>query len=130
MVRMSVPEAIWLALMPYVASNCGVATYTVPVKFCTPCSGRPVWYRSLVDSSRTGVACRLAARACTRVVRGAIWAALGWVICPGPELSSEGTNTWLLDRSGPIQFSGLSNLMLATTQIPMARNTADVVGVR
>src|SRR4051812_9916449 len=38
MVRMSVPGAIWLALMPYAASNCGVATYTVPVKFCTPCA--------------------------------------------------------------------------------------------
>ena len=26
MVRMSVPGLIWLALMPYVASSCGVAT--------------------------------------------------------------------------------------------------------
>ena len=33
MVRTSVPGAIWLALIPYVASSCGVATYTVPVKF-------------------------------------------------------------------------------------------------
>src|SRR5271156_3356259 len=81
MVRMPVPGAIWLALMPYVASNCGVATYTVPVKFCTPCSGRPVWYRLLVDSSRTAGACRLSARVFTRVAREASWAALGCVIC-------------------------------------------------
>ena len=33
MVRMSVPGAIWLALIPYVPSSRGVATYTVPVKF-------------------------------------------------------------------------------------------------
>ena len=78
------PGAIWLALMPYVASNCGVATYTVPVKFCTPCSGRPAWYRLLVDSSGTAGACRLAARVFTRVVRAASWAALSCVICPGP----------------------------------------------
>src|SRR5271170_6700363 len=50
MVRMSVPGAIWLALIPYVASNCGVATYTVPVKFCTPWAGRPTWYSVLADS--------------------------------------------------------------------------------
>ena len=42
---------------------------------------------------------------------------VGWV----------GTSSWLLDRFGPIQLSGLSNLMLATMQIPMARNTANVV---
>src|ERR1700722_6062173 len=120
MVRMSVPGAIWLALMPYVASNCGVATYRLPVKFCTPCSGRPTRHRSLVDSSFTAVAWGL----------GASRAALIGVICPGPELWAAPTVTWLLDRSGPIQFSGLSNLMLATTQIPMARNTANVVAPR
>src|SRR5215831_4510857 len=32
MVRMPVPGAIWLALIPYVASSSGVATYTLPVK--------------------------------------------------------------------------------------------------
>src|SRR6266704_3074998 len=69
MVRMSVPGAIWLALMPYVASNCGVATYTVPVKFCTPCAGGPTWYSVLGDSSGTADARRLAARVFTRVVR-------------------------------------------------------------
>src|SRR5262249_15398519 len=72
MVRMSVPGAIWLALIPYVASNCGVATYTVPVKFCTPCAGGPTWYSVLADSSRTTDACRLAARAFTRPLRLAI----------------------------------------------------------
>src|ERR1039457_4429252 len=37
MVRMSVPGAIWLALIPYVASNCGVARYTEPVKLLCAC---------------------------------------------------------------------------------------------
>ena len=127
MVRMSVPGAIWLALIPYVASNCGVATYTVPVKFCTPCAGGPTWYSVPADSSGTADACRLAASVFTRVVRVASWATLSGVICPGPGLCAAPTVTWLLDRSGPIQLSGLSNLMPATTQIPMARNTANVV---
>ena len=34
---------------------------------------------------------------------------------------------WLPDKSGPIQLSGLSNLILTTMQMPMARNTANVV---
>jgi hypothetical protein len=38
---MSVPGAIWPASIPYVASNCGVAAYTVPVKFCGLFSGVP-----------------------------------------------------------------------------------------
>ena len=46
---------------------------------------------------------------------------------PMPGLAWVGTSSWLLDRFGPIQLSGLSNLMLATMQIPMARNTANVV---
>src|SRR5215813_8148781 len=126
MVRMSVPGAIWLALIPYVASNCGVATYTVPVKFCGPCAGGPTWYSVLADSRGTADACRLAARVFTRVVRVASWAPLSGVLCPGLGLWFAGTVTWLLDRFGPIQSSGLSNLMLAAMQIPMARNTANV----
>ena len=128
MVRTSVPGAIWPDLIPYVASNCGVATYTVPVKFRGPCAGGPTWCSVPADSSGTAVACRLAARAFTRVVRVASWAPLVCAIVPGPPgLSCDGMYTWLPDRSGPIQFSGLLNLMPATTQIPMARNTANVV---
>ena len=49
------PGAIWLALIPYVASNCGVATYTVPVKLNGLCSGVPTWYSvAPADSSGTG----------------------------------------------------------------------------
>src|SRR5215471_8880906 len=108
MVRMSVPGAIWLALILYVASNCGVATYTVPVKFCTPWAGRPTWYSVPACSSGTADACMLAVRAFTRLVRAASWAPLGCAIVPGPPgLSCEGMYTWLLDRSGPIQLSGL-----------------------
>src|SRR6266849_5752903 len=127
MVRMSVPGAIWLALIPYVASNCGVATYTVPVKLDGLFSGVPTWYSVLADCSGSADACRLAARVFTRVVRVASWAPLSGVLCPGFGLWSAGTVTWLLDRFGPIQLSGLSNLMLAAMQIPMARNTANVV---
>src|SRR5271170_195288 len=112
MVRMSVPGAIWLALIPYVASNRGVATYTVPVKFCTPCAGRPTWYSVLADSSGTADACRLAASVFTRVVKAASWAALNGVLCPEVGLCVAPTVTWLLDRLGPIQLSGLSKLML------------------
>src|SRR5882724_1922789 len=46
----------------------------------------------------------------------------------GPGLSAAPIVTWLLDRFGPIQLSGLSNLMLAMTQIPMARNAAKDLG--
>ena len=46
---------------------------------------------------------------------------------PPPGLCCVETISWLPDRLGPVQFSGLSNLMLATRQIPMARNTANVV---
>jgi hypothetical protein len=49
------------------------------------------------------------------------------VLCPGVGLWVAPTVTWLLARFGPIQLSGLSNLMLAMMQIPMARNTANVV---
>ena len=62
MVRMSVPGLIWLALMPYVASSCGVATYTDPLKWsCGPCV--PAWYRLTPDASSgsTDWACRPAA---------------------------------------------------------------------
>src|SRR5580692_4754571 len=41
MVRTSVRGAIWLALIPYVASNLGVATYTAPVKLLR--GGVPAW---------------------------------------------------------------------------------------
>jgi hypothetical protein len=34
--------------------------------------------------------------------------------------------SWLPDRFGPVQFSGLPNFMLATRQIPVARNTENV----
>jgi len=46
----------------------------------------------------------------------------------GPGLSAAPIVTWLLDKFGPIQLSGLSNLMLAMTQIPMARNAAKDLG--
>ena len=35
--------------------------------------------------------------------------------------------SWLLDRFEPNQFSGFPNWMLATRQIAMARNTANVL---
>ena len=38
MVRTSVPGAIWPAVIPYVASSRGVATYTVPVKSLWACA--------------------------------------------------------------------------------------------
>src|SRR5262249_45192736 len=97
MVRMSVPGAIWLALIPYVASNCGVATYTVPVKFCTPRAGGPTWYSVPADSSGTADACRLAARVFTRAVRAASWAPPSGMLCPGPRLCAAGTYTRFLD---------------------------------
>jgi hypothetical protein len=78
--------------------------------------------------ARTGASARtrssMAARVFTRVVRVASWALLNGVICPGVGLWVAPIVTWLLDRFGPIQLSGLSNLMLAMTQIPMARNAA------
>ena len=121
------PGAIWLALIPYAASSCGVATYTLPLKFCGLCRGVPVWYRLPTPSSGTTDACRLAARLSTRPFRLASWAPLSGSDSPMPGVAFVGTSSWLLDRFGPIQLSGLSNLMLATTQIPMARNTANVV---
>src|SRR5215831_9693154 len=127
MVRMSVPGAIWLALIPYLASNRGVATKTVPVKLDGLFARVPTWYSVPADSSGTADACRLAARVFTRAVRVASWAPLSGMLCPGFGLWFAGTITWLLDRLGPIQLSGLSNLMLAATQTPMARNTANVV---
>src|SRR5215472_8210139 len=88
MVRKSVPGAIWLALIPYVASNCGVATYTVPVKLLRACV--PTWYSMTipgwapaVSSGSTDCACRLAARLLTRPLRRAAWALLsGGVAMP------------------------------------------------
>lgn len=47
-VRMSVPGLIWLALMPYLASSCGVATYTVPVKL--PCRCAATWAKVTLAS--------------------------------------------------------------------------------
>src|SRR5215470_19948145 len=60
MVRMSVPGAIWLALIPYVASNCGVATSTEPEKSDALCFCVPTWYSEApVDSSGTDRVWRL-----------------------------------------------------------------------
>ena len=127
MVRMSVPGAIWLALIPYVASNCGVAMYTEPEKLPGPFSGVPSWYSVTADSSGTDRACRLAARLFTCPPRRAVWRLLSCAIKPLPGLCCALTISWLPDRLGPIRSSGLPKLMLATRQIPMARNTANVV---
>src|SRR5580704_10890843 len=87
MVRKSVPGAIWLALIPYAASSCGVATYTLPLKLCGLYRGVPVWYRLPTPSSVTTDACRLAARLSTRPFRLASWAPLSGMDSPTPGLA-------------------------------------------
>ena len=80
------PGAIWLALIPYAASSCGVATYTVPVKLDGLFCGVPAWDSVTGDSSGTDRVCRLAARLLTCPPRRAAWVLLRCVIRPPPWL--------------------------------------------
>ena len=77
------PGAIWAAVIPYVASSCGVATYTVPVKSLWACA--PTWCSvAAADSSRTADrACRLAARLPMCLLTFAIWVLLSGVALAG-----------------------------------------------
>ena len=47
-------------------------------------------------------------------------------IVPPPWLCCVSMISWLPDRLGPVQASGSPNFVLATRQIPVARNTANV----
>ena len=126
MVRKSVPAAIWLALIPYMASNCGVATYTAPVKFCWPCARPPGTAYARGFQRHRGPRVQAGGEAVHRLARRAAWALVSCVICRARLRPAE-TTSWLLDRLGPIQSSGLAVRSLATRQITMARNTANVV---
>ena len=122
---MSVPGAIWLAVIPYRASSRGVATYTEPVKLLL--SDVPAWNSPAADSSGTAdPACRLAARLLSRLPRLASWALVSGIIMPGAGLRPAVTTSWLLDRLGPDGLSGLAVRSLPTRQITVARNMANV----
>src|SRR5215467_4905398 len=127
-VRMSVCGAIWLALIPYVASSCGVATYIEPVKLLLLWGGVLAWDSPAAENSSGTAdrACRLAARLFSRLLRLASWALVSGIIMPGDGLRPAVTTGWLLDRLGPDGLSGLAVRSLPTRQITVARNTANV----
>ena len=122
---MSVPGAIWLAVIPYMASSRGVATYTEPVKLLW--GDVPAWSSPAAFSSGTAdPACRRAARLLSRLPRLASWAPVSGIIMPGDGLRPAVTTSWLLDRLGPDGLSGLAVRSLPTRQITVARKTANV----